>query len=185
MNIVIKNSWNVSNDFIYDVMKLDEIAYSSDLQGTYDSINARYQKNKESYILAYHKEKLVGYLCFFPITVSLYNEILVSNVIKDDDIQPSSITSYKKNKNNNIFIISTVIKPNYRDGEVIKLMTNSLVEFINKKENEGYKINSIIGTVVSKDGFKLLKMLNFKVYKFYETGYKLMITKEVKLNLNN
>ena len=66
MKLYIKRSKNIKKDFINDIMSLDSIAYNEDMQGTYNSINDRFKKNKDSYILAYDNKKLVGYICFFP-----------------------------------------------------------------------------------------------------------------------
>ena len=185
MKLNIKRSNNLKTDFINDVMFLDSIAYSKDMQGTYDSISNRFKKNKDSYILAYDKKKLVGYICFFPISDELYSEMLISDSIKDDDILPDDIVSYKKGKKHNIFIISIVIDPNYRDKEAIKLITNEFIKFIKEKNENDYIIDKVLGTTVSDDGFKFVTRLNFKVYKTYEKNYKLVMTDNIKLIINN
>ena len=185
MELSIKRSKNIKIDFIKDIMYLDSLAYNEDMQGTYDSINNRFKKNKDSYILAYDNKKLVGYICFFPISDELYSEMLISDTMKDDDISPDDIVSYKKGKKNNIFIISIVIDPNYRDKEAIKLITNEFIKFIKEKNENDYIIYKVLGTTVSDDGFKFATKLNFKVYKTYEKNYKLVMTDNVKLVISN
>lgn len=185
MELSIKRSKNIKIDFIKDIMYLDSLAYNEDMQGTYDSINNRFKKNKDSYILAYDNKKLVGYICFFPISDELYSEMLISDTMKDDDISPDDIVSYKKGKKNNIFIISIVIDPNYRDKEAIKLITNEFIKFIKEKNENDYIIDKVLGTTVSDDGFKFATKLNFKVYKTYEKNYKLVMTDNVKLVISN
>ena len=185
MKLSIKRSKNIKTDFIYDVMYLDSIAYSEDMQGTYKSINNRFKKNKDSYILAYDNKKLIGYICFFPISNDLYDEMLVSNTIKDDDILPDDIVPYKKGEKHNVFIISTVIEPKYRDKEAVKLITDEFIKFIKEKNDNDYIIDKVLGTTVSEDGFKFATRLNFKVYKTYEKNYKLVMTDNVKLIINN
>ena len=101
MKLNIKRSKNIKTDFIKDIMCLDSLAYNEDMQGTYDSINNRFKKNKDSYILAYDNKKLVGYICFFPISDELYSEMLISDTMKDDDISPDDIVSYKEGKKHN------------------------------------------------------------------------------------
>ena len=185
MKLNIKRSKNIKTDFIKDIMCLDSLAYNEDMQGTYDSISNRFKKNKESYILAYDNKKLIGYICFFPISDELYNEMLVSDTMKDDDISPDDIVSYKEGKKHNIFIISIVIDPSYRDKEAIKLITNEFIKFIKEKNENDYIIDKVLGTTVSDDGFKFATRLNFKVYKTYEKNYKLVMTDNVKLVINN
>ena len=140
MKLSIKRSKNIKTDFIKDVMCLDSLAYNEDMQGTYDSISNRFKKNKESYILAYDNKKLIGYICFFPISDELYSEMLISDTMKDDDISPDDIVSYKEGKKHNIFIISIVIDPSYRDKEAIKLITNEFIKFIKEKNENDYTL---------------------------------------------
>lgn len=185
MKLSIKRSKNIKTDFIKDIMCLDSLAYNEDMQGTYDSISNRFKKNKESYILAYDNKKLIGYICFFPISDKLYNEMLVSDTMKDDDISPDDIVSYKKGKKHNIFIISIVIDPSYRDKEAIKLITNEFIKFIKEKNENDCIIDKVLGTTVSDDGFKFATRLNFKVYKTYEKNYKLVMTDDLKFIMND
>lgn len=185
MKLSIKRSKNIKTDFIKDIMGLDSLAYNEDMQGTYDSINNRFKKNKDSYILAYDNKKLVGYICFFPISDELYSEMLISDTMKDDDISPDDIVSYKKGKKHNIFIISIVINPSYRDKEAIKLITNEFIKFIKEKNENDYIIDKVLGTTVSDDGFKFATRLNFKVYKTYEKNYKLVMTDDLKFIMND
>lgn len=185
MKLSIKRSKNIKTDFIKDVMCLDSLAYNEDMQGTYDSISNRFKKNKESYILAYDNKKLIGYICFFPISDELYSEMLISDTMKDDDISPDDIVSYKEGKKHNIFIISIIIDPSYRDKEAIKLITNEFIKFIKEKNENDYIIDKVLGTTVSYDGFKFATKLNFKIYKTYEKNYKLVMTDNVKLVINN
>ena len=185
MKLSIKRSKNIKTDFIKDVMCLDSLAYNEDMQGTYDSISNRFKKNKESYILAYDNKKLIGYICFFPISDELYSEMLISDAMKDDDISPDDIVSYKEGKKHNIFIISIVIDPSYRDKEAIKLITNEFIKFIKEKNENDYIIDKVLATTVSDDGFKFATKLNFKVYKTYEKNYKLVMTDDLKFIMND
>lgn len=185
MKLSIKRSKNIKTDFIKDVMCLDSLAYNEDMQGTYDSISNRFKKNKESYILAYDNKKLIGYICFFPISDELYSEMLISDTMKDDDISPDDIVSYKEGKKHNIFIISIVIDPSYRDKEAIKLITNEFIKFIKEKNENDYIIDKVLGTTVSDDGFKFATKLNFKIYKTYEKNYKLVMTDDLKFIMND
>lgn len=185
MSLKIIESKNMETDFINDVLELDSIAYSENMQGSYESVNNRYKKNEDSYLLVYDEKTLIGYICFFPISKKLYNEMLVDNKMKDDDISPKDIIPYTEGKSHNLFIISVVIHPDYRNGEAIKLLTSTFVDFIHNKIKTNYHINSILATAVSDDGVKFLERLNFEAIKTYDGGYKLFESKKVRLNLDD
>lgn len=182
MNLKIRSSKTLNNNFIYDVLELDKIAYSEQLLGSFESVSQRFKKNTDSYILAYDNEKLVGYFCFFPVTDNCYKQILETDVLIDDDLTYDDVECYRKNAQNNIFIISVVISPQYRDGDAIRALSKGLAEFLMQKINDGYDITSLIATTVSGDGLKLLNTWNFSKLKDLDEGYQLFICEKEKIN---
>ena len=181
----IVKSKNIKRDFIDDVLKLDALVYDQDMQGSYESVNKRFQKNKDSYLLIMDASKIVGYICFFPISKSLEKKMLEGDEIQDDNISPNDILEYTKGKSHDLFIISIVIHPDYRDQEAIKLLTSEFVSFINKKIKTNFHINKVYASAVSSDGEKVLEYLNFKKEKTYQDGYKLYASEKVRLNTEN
>ncbi len=166
--------FNVKNDekLIKDVMKLDSLCYSQDMQGTFDTIYARYSKNKDSFVLIYDKDYLIGYICFFPISNRLMESIYKYNNFHDTDIQPEDIVEYGKSDKYNIFIISVVIHPTYQGSEVIKYLSDSFVDRI-KYINQNNKTNKIIGISVSNKGSKFMEKLNLSKIKELKNGHML------------
>lgn len=174
MKYVLKRSNQVSEGFLQEILKLDAIVYPSELQGDINSLKKRYEKNKEMYLLLYEREKVIGYICFFPITNKMSKDIYTSNRIHDDDITDNDICEYKKDEITDLYLISVVIHPDNRDGEAVKLLTDGFIKFINEKIDTGFKIGKIIGTAVSNDGKKFMNRLNFKEIKKIEHDYIIM-----------
>ncbi len=164
--------FNVENDekLFKDVMKLDSLCYSQDMQGTFDAIYARYSKNKDSFVLIYDKDNLIGYICFFPISNKLMESIYIYNNFHDTDIQPEDIVKYGKCDEYNIFIISVVIHPAYQGSEVARFLSNSFVNRL-KYINQNNKISKIIGISVSDKGSKFMEKLNLSKIKELKDGH--------------
>lgn len=176
MNIKCIFSKGKNDSFINDVLALDALSYPDYILGSFKSVSERYHKNTDSYILAYKDDStLIGYICFFPVTDSIFEKMMTTSKMVDDDLTFDDVEVYRKNNKNNILIISIVISPEYRDGNTIKEISKSLADYIENKINEGYEISSFVGSTVSEDGFKVLSRWGFKKIKDLEDGYQLMI----------
>jgi len=155
------NSKKVDYDFIKDVIQIDSLVYPQELQGTYESVKTRFNKNKESYILAYQGNLLVGYICFFPLKQSTYDKVINDKEMYDDNLTDEDIVSYDKKQNLNIFIISIAVRPEYQKREVGKTLTKEMFTFLDVKRKEGVKINNIVAEAVTVAGRTILNTFNF------------------------
>lgn len=173
---------DINKDFLNKIYELDKICYAE--PGILINTEKRFEKEKRQLVCVMKEDVLAGYMEFFPVTDKLYNEIIYTcNEIRDDDIEPFEIETFSKNKSNNIFIISIVTSPKFRDGETIKILTNEFISYINKLEAQGYKINSISATAISKDGEKFLKRNYFSFVREINHGYKTLICKGENLKM--
>lgn len=172
MALTVKYGFNAPEGFLDSVFALEKIVYEPSLWGERENLQARFDKNNDSFILVYDEDKLAGYINFFPVSKKIDDDYLnfESTKMWDDDISADDITDWQEE--NNIFIISVVTHPDYRDGEAIKLISRNFAEFVCKKEAEGKKINSISGAAVSEGGIKFLERFHAEFYKELDHGYK-------------
>ncbi|MBW9171203.1 GNAT family N-acetyltransferase [Clostridium estertheticum] len=173
MELKIKHKAKSDSELIIEVMKLDKMGYPNYMQGTFDTIYARFKKNEDSFILAYHENKLVGYLCFFPISDNLLNKIYKDDDMYDTDILPKDIRSYGKEGIYNIFIISIVVHPDYQGSDVIKHIAESFVRKIQIINVCGNSIGKIVANAVSYKGKNFLEKMNFTNKRILNEGYLL------------
>ena len=160
--------------FIEDVFAIDKSVYSPELCGKIENLYKRYDFCPDSFILVYDGDILAGYLNVFPISDALYAQLNAPDFfgMRDDDIEPSEMDTWRKDKLNHLFIISVAIIPEYRKGETIKLLGNSFLAFLREKDKEGYKLGSIAGSAVSTGGANFLKRMHGSFVKELEDGYK-------------
>lgn len=153
---------------VEDVLELDSQVYSSEFQGTFSSVMNRVLANRDCLIMVRVQDKVVGYICFFPICDELYNEIMSSDNFYDNDIVGNQIIDY--GIDTNLFIISLVISKEYRNGEVIKILNNNFKEWIRKKMISGIEFQHFIAYSISRDGMKWLQQFGFdSIKKITET----------------
>ncbi len=172
MSLTVETGLTAPEGFLDGVFALEKIVYDSSLWGKRENLQKRYERNRDSFILVFDGERVVGYINFFPVSKKIDDDHLnyQSSKMWDDDISPEDITDWEDS--NNIFIISVVTHPDYRDGEAVKLISRNFAEFVCKKEAEGKKINSISGAAVSEDGVKFLSRLRAEFYKELDHNYQ-------------
>ena len=157
--------------FFNELHELDVKAYSKEYAGEAITMEKRYAANTESLIFVrdlaiadedHPKGRVVGYMNFFPVDQELQEKILNKetpfNEI-DDGILPESITAYEDGSF--IFLLSFVIDKKYRDGEVVKMMTDALKEFLEEKKKEG-KLGNIAACACTEAGKKNLADIGMK-----------------------
>ncbi len=160
--------------FLDDVFEIDKQVYSPELCGEVENLYKRYEKCPDSFILMYDNGALVGYISLFPLGDNLYLQMINPDFhkMRDDDIKPSEIEDWRKDAYNNLFVLSIAVIEEYRGGEAVKQLGNKLLEFLRDKEQNGYKIGSIAGSVVSDGGERFMRRFRAEYAKDLEHGYK-------------
>ena len=143
-------------------------AYWGDPQKTVD----RWLKNCQSFVFVEDDAtgELAGYINFFPCEEGLYRDNLERcDVIRDDDILPEEVAPYRPDANH-LFIISLAVHPRYQGTEVIRLLSNGFVDYLNRLQAAGFPITDIMGTAVSPHGKKALANYLFREVRTLSDG---------------
>ena len=69
---VVKEVKGTDEGFLKDVLNVDKRVYPREIQGTLEELKERYKSKNQHFLLVYKEEKVVGYICFFPITDDLF-----------------------------------------------------------------------------------------------------------------
>ena len=161
--------------YIAEIITLDDKFNKEEYLWSNDYQRKVYGRNKDSFIAVIDNDKLIGYLNYLNIKEDKYNQIKLSNIIIDEfsleDIIPFT-------NNNNIVINSVVIDKDYQNTDVIKYITDGLLDKLKELESNGYHINSIDLTAISSDGAKFARNLGLDLYKELDDGNKLFIKED-------
>lgn len=154
-------SANLDSDcFINEILEIDSLVYPEGLRGSFASLSERFQRNRESYILAMDGGVIAGYFCFFPVNPELAGKIRGTGGFFDDGIKPDQVLPY--GELNDIFLISAAVRPEWRNDLAIRLLSREFAAFFRKKENAGFHVKSLSCCAVSEDGERLAGRLGMR-----------------------
>ena len=143
--------------FFKDIHHLDADMYSKEYVGNLESMIDR-NIDADIIIVVKDKENIVGYMDILSLKKEVFEKIIHSNQIIDDEICRTDLKSF--DDENYLYILSIVIKKEYQNGEAIKLILKQYNDFIGS-----ININGILATTVSADGYKFIKKLGFSEVK--------------------
>lgn len=165
--------------FLPRIMEVDRACYADEYVGSLDRMEARYRRNPRTFVCVMDPEqdRVAGYINFFPVKPALWEEIVEEGMkIRDDDIMPEELADYSTAEPNYLFIISVAVVPDYRDQrDVIRLLTDGFIDYLNQLQKEEFRIGAISGTAVSEDGQKFLSSRMFGLYREIEDGNKVYL----------
>lgn len=174
MNLKIGYSdFSTPSTIIEDLMKIEADVYLPDYRGEYISIENRFIKFKDMFVLAYDGTEIIGYLCFFPISKRLHDELLFQEGFHDDDIMPEDVKNFTESSN--IYFLSIALYKKYQGQGIGKMMFEAFETKIREEKTKGCVIDDIVASVVTKQGEILLNKYGFELVNDYtETAqYKL------------
>lgn len=146
-----------TDTFIQTVLQIDREVYPASLQGSFQSVSARFHANQDSYVCVCDGEELCGYLCLFPISEALHNSMLGTKGYFDDNITPDEIVPFSRNTH--LFIISVAIRPAYQDTDVVRVLTEGFHRYLSDKVQRGYEIRTLSCYTVSEGGERWAKRM--------------------------
>ena len=170
----LRTGLNAPKGFIEQVFEIDKQTYSPELCGVSENMYSRYERCRDSFLLLYRAETLIGYICFLPIGESLRAQLddPADRAMRDDVITPEEMEDWSLEHLNHLFILSVVILPEYRDGQAIRVLGDGWLAYLRDKECRGYTIGSISGSAVSEGGERFIRRFRGHFVKELDEGYR-------------
>jgi len=173
------NLQGFSRQEIFDsIQEIDRSVFHDDALASQESDIERYEAYKDSYIFALSNGKIIGYLCYFPITEKFYELVIDGEKVYDGDIASTDICNLKDDFNY-IFLLSAAIKPEFQKKGISKQFSEILI-----KEFSKIKTRDMVSYAFTTGGEHFLNHIGLKSYKEMEDGIKLMRVSLQKKNDN-
>jgi GNAT superfamily N-acetyltransferase len=158
-----------SRQKIFDsIQEIDRSVFHENGLATQESDIERFEAYKDSYIFALYNGKIVGYLCYFPITENFYESVIEGIKVYDGDIASTDICNLK-DASNYIFLLSIAISPDFQKKGISKMFSAILIE-----EFSRIKISDIVSYAFTAGGEHFVNHIGLKKYKEMEDGILLM-----------
>ncbi len=152
-----------NNGFLKRLQYLDSLVYLPEDQSTLEYDTKRYMKNKESHILMYDNDEIVGYLCYYPISESLFDEIKYGKYYDDTYLSSNDVLVFESNRSYSVYIMSVVLHPDYQNKSLSKMFLKALKDKEKELKNKNIVISNWIAIAVSKQGERFSKSLGLEV----------------------
>ena len=170
---LITNIDDLDINLINDVLKIDSMVYPEHIQGTFDEVYDRFKANRDMLVLLCDGNKLIGYLCLFPIKEELYDEIVNSDRMFDSDIPGELLEQYEPYNTYTLYIISIAILPEYHGKGLSNRLIEGFHKYIFEKKKNNIYFSAALSTAVTEGGEYILKKMGFKKRKILSEGYVL------------
>ena len=163
------NLQGFSRKKIFDsIQEIDRSVFHENGLATPESDIERYKAYKDSYIFALCENKIIGYLCYFPITENFYKSVIRGEKVYDGDIASIDICNLNDNSNY-LFLLSVAISPEYHKMGISRRFSEILV-----REFSEIAIKDMVSYAFTSAGEHFLGHFGLKNYKEMEDGIKLM-----------
>ncbi len=146
---------------ISELMKIEEDVFPPEYRGEYESIRARFRKNREMFVLAREGGRIVGSLCFFPISERLHSEMLREPVFHDDDILPEDVMAF--GERNHIYLLSVALYKSCQGRGIGSMMMDACFNALRDRRLRGQETADILASVVSEQGRRLVEKYGFSL----------------------
>ena len=173
MILIKASNKDTKNSVIYELMKIENQVYKEEFRGKYNSIYKRFLKFPEMFYIAFDNKRIVGYLCYFPISDSLYRDIVENGIFCDDDIEPKDVVPFSSKTH--LYFLSIAIYKEYQDRGIADRMMEEFEKRINLEKEKGNYVKDITAATVTEDGEKFALKYGYKLLydKLDENGYKI------------
>lgn len=184
MEYKIRTGEEFDESFLEKIMDIDREVYEAQYVGELVNMQKRYEKEKKSFVCVMDGEKIIGYINFFPVTATLWEDIVETGMeIRDDDILPEEVEEFVEGEEHNLYILSVVVRQQYRDKkQVIKTLTDGFIDYLNRLKKQGFGIKALAGTAVSGGGRKFLRNCMFGERRELSDGNTVFVCEEEYLD---
>ena len=161
---------NVSDQDIFDAVKLDELVYPEQYRGKLPVCLNWHHKNPDIYTILKDEEgRVIAYVNVLPVTNECYMDLYVGR-IHDVDITEDMILTYEPGTFCNIYLSSIVIHPAHCSIHALRMLILAVLKQLQLVQVNRVFIQRILADAVSPSGIKLCRML--KMRQIGQTQYK-------------
>ena len=168
-----KNAAVEDDKLINDILNIDSMVFPKHLQGTFEEVKSRFLVNRDMFILLHDEDKLIGYMCFFPVKDELYGEILKGEKLFDSDIPANLLEQYNEFNTYKMFVISAAIIPEYQGKGLSKQLIKGFYKHLLEKKEKNILFSAALSVAVTGGGEHLLNLMKFQKVKVLPTGHAL------------
>lgn len=132
------------------------------MEGPDDIISNR----KIDFVIIHDEHNIIGYINFVIIDEKEYEKLL--NMNRYIGTKRKNMVLFNKKGPNYISINKIIVKNDYRNERIVKLISDKVFDYVNVKKNRGFRIDGIIAISTNEFEKSIFEFSNF--YKEKETN---------------
>lgn len=163
LNNVVASNHELSDEELKRVLEIDSLVYPESYQSTYEQVLLRFNCNRGCFTTLLNEGKIVGYICYFPITQRLREGIVNGTYTNDVDLASEDVLAYEASQGS-LYIISLAIDPKYQGTDALKVMMSAFEHRLNTLALT-YGIEEVLAVTVSEKGRTTLEKQGFNLMR--------------------
>jgi GNAT superfamily N-acetyltransferase len=160
---------------VSELIEIDALAFPEHIGGTCTKIYEKYAGNDDMFVLMYDDSKLIGYICFFPISETLCDKMLRGKELSDSDMSSGMIDEYNPHSTYCIYASTVAIIPEYQGRGLAKRLVKELYRKLLDKRNDGMRFASVVVAAATNGGVKIAEKMGLKKTRSLPDGYELYV----------
>lgn len=152
MEISIKGGQELSVEDLNSILDLDCKIFGDEILTNQGMAVKRFLKFRDGIIAAYTGNMLMGFINFYGVADSVYEQAVFRQEYIDDNLDENDVLPLEKGRANKIMILDLAVDESFRHQGISKLLHERLWDYLRQKHHQGYLIERIFCFAITKEG---------------------------------
>lgn len=152
------------------IEEMDAEIYGADIFTCPGLANERFRRCPDFFVTALDGPRLVGAWSTYPVKPGLWEKVLASGHMLDDDVDPDFIVPLSRERPNDLMAFDLVVDPAYRGRGIANQIMEGYRLLIRRRQEEGYSFRRLFGYVITPMGYHVMKRYGAKLVRPVDEG---------------
>lgn len=165
-NLIIKSNDEIDDDLLDKVLQFDRTIFPPDEDYSFpdDYLKRMYKNSKDGIFVLLNNDTVIGYVnCIF------LSDNALEKYLKDRDYLTLENIGFNMG-DNNMYFYTIALHQNYRNTNMVKLLIQYFVNWLESQKNKGKRIKNCISEAITNDGIKSLTIMGMIPYDIDDKG---------------
>lgn len=165
-NTVIKSNDEIDDDLLDKILQFDRTIFPVNEEYSFsdDYLKRVYKNSRDGIFVLMDNDTVIGYVnCIF------LSDEANEKYLKERDYLSLENIGFNVG-DNNMYFYTIALKEEYRNSNMVKILMQCFVNWIEEQKNKGKRIKSCISEAITGDGVKSLSVMGMIPYDVDDNG---------------